>query len=117
MDNSINDGVQVWRDYVSEIVGFLAGIEQARHLTIPYGDLLERPQETASAIGRLLGLQDCEPLKAYLLAQRKRPTPFSDPVTDLTAPYHVRPMRRADRQTLALAGDTARRLGYALSSV
>ena len=110
---SIDDGVQVWRDYVSEIVEFLGRIDHAQHLTIRYSDLLAQPEEVASAVGRFLGLADVESLKQFLLAQRKGPTPFSDPVTDLTAAYRVRPARHTNRRALALAGATAERLGYA----
>jgi hypothetical protein len=112
---SLDDGVQVWRDYVSEIVGFLGETDRARHLTIRYSNLLARPEDVASAIGDFLDLPDVEPLKHFLLAQRERPTPFSEPVTDLASAHRVRPARHANRQALALAGATAERLGYALS--
>jgi hypothetical protein len=110
--DSLDDGVQIWRDYISEIVEFLGEIDEAQHLTVPYGDLLVRPAEVASAIGRFLDLADAEPLAAFLRAQRLRPTPFSDPVTDLAAAYDAGSAQRANGHTLALAGDAAERLGY-----
>ncbi len=112
---SLDDGVQVWRDYVSEIVAFLGDTDEAQHLTIRYSDLLADPEEITAAIGRFLDLPDVDPLKGFLLAQRQRPTPFSDPVTDLAAAYRVHPKRHANREALALAGATAERLGYVLS--
>lgn len=110
---SLDDGVQIWQDYVSEIVEFFGRTDRARQLTIRYSDLLTRPEEVALAVGRFLGLTDIEPLKRFLLAQREGPTPFSDPVTDLAAAYRVRPARHGNRHALALAGTTAERLGYA----
>ena len=109
---SLADGVQVWRDYVSEVVEFLGEMEQARHLTIPYSDLLVRPEEVARAIGRFLDLSDVGSLERFLLGQRDGPTPFSDPVTDLAAAYRKRAPRPANRHALALAGIAAERLGY-----
>ena len=113
---SIDDGVRVWEQYVTEIVEFFGSIAIDRHLTIAYGDMLEWPEATAAAIGGFLKLADCGPIEAFLLAQRQRPTPFSDPVTDLSDSYRVRAARHANRQILSFAADTAERLGYAASS-
>ncbi len=115
---SLDDGVHIWQQYVAEIVEFFAETDHNQHLSVAYGDLLERPAATASAIGRFLKLDDCAPIEAFLLAQRQRPTPFSDPVTDLSDAYayRVRVARPSNRHVLALAGETAERLGYAACS-
>lgn len=111
---SVAEGVQVWRQYVTEITEFLAEIERDRQLTIAYSDLTHRIGASAAAIGRFLGLEEWMEIETFLLAQRQNPTPFSDPVTDLTAGRRPH-VRRHNRQTLALAGETAERLGYAPS--
>lgn len=113
---SIDDGVEVWRQYVGEIVEFFGETDRDRHLTIAYRDLLEAPELVSSTIGRFLRLPEWRSIEAFLLAQRQRPTPFSDPVTDLSDSYRVRAARHANRRALALAGETAERLGYAASS-
>ncbi len=111
---SLAEGVQVWRQYVGEITEFLAETGRDRQLTIAYGDLTDRIGPSAAAIGRFLGLAEWTEIETFLLAQRRDPTPFSDPVTDLT-PGRPRRARRHHRQAFALAGETAERLGYAPS--
>jgi Sulfotransferase family len=113
---SIDDGVRVWEQYVTEIVAFFGTLPSDRHLTLAYGDMLEQPETAAAAIGCFLRLSEWGPIEAFLHAQRQRPTPFSDPVTDLSDPYRVRAARHANRKAAALATDAAQRLGYAASS-
>ncbi|MGH7043317.1 MAG: sulfotransferase family protein [Acetobacteraceae bacterium] len=112
---SMEDGVQVWRQYVTEVTEFFAEIDADRQMTIAYDDLLEQIGPSASALGRFLGLADWTEIEAFLHAQRQHPTPFSDPVTDLSAGIRRWPGRLRNRQVLALAGKTAERLGYAVS--
>jgi hypothetical protein len=109
---SMDDGVRVWRQYITEIIEFFGEIDDQRRLSISYRDLLDRPEPTAAAIGRFLGLSDWTPIKAFLLAQRLRPTPFSDPVTDLSAAYRMQADGHSDGWALAVAGEAAERLGY-----
>jgi hypothetical protein len=111
---SVEDGLQVWRQYVEEVVAFMIEIDADRHLTIAYRDLIEEPAGAAARIGGFLGLPDCAAIAEFLLMQRQSPTPFSDPVTDVGQAF----LRKAappglNRQALALAGRAAARLGYA----
>jgi hypothetical protein len=108
----MEDGVRVWRQYITEIVEFFEEIDNESRLTISYRALLDSPEETAGAIGRFLGLSDWSPIQAFLRAQRLRPTLFSDPVTELSAAYRTRTVRHSNGRALALAGDNAERLGY-----
>jgi hypothetical protein len=111
---SVEDGLQVWRQYVEEVVAFMAEIDAERHLTIPYRDLIEEPETTAARIGRFLRLPDCAAIAAFLLMQRQNPTPFSDPVTDVEQAFRRKtPPAGLNRQALAIAGRAATRLGYA----
>jgi hypothetical protein len=109
---SVNDGVRVWRQYVSEIVEFFVETDAARHLTIPYRHLLDAPQASAARIGRFLHLPEWTSIEGFLLAQRRGPTPFSDPVSDLTDAYRPRAARYSSGPAIALAGETAEQLGY-----
>jgi hypothetical protein len=112
---SIEDAVQVWRQYVAEILEFFSEINTDRCLTLAYGDLLKQPEAATSAIGRFLGLTDSTPIKTFLTRQRHSPIPFSDPVTDLSATYlgtEVYPDGYPNGRALALAGETAELLGY-----
>ncbi len=112
---SVEDGVQVWRQYVTEITEFFAEIDADHQLTIAYGDLLEAIEPSAAVLGRFLGLADWSAIAAFLQAQRRHPTPFSNPVTNLAAVVRSRVVRPHNRRALALAGETAERLGYAVS--
>lgn len=85
---SIDDGKHVWRQYLDEIEGFLAGIDPASRLTIDYAHLLDAPEAAAGALAQFLRLPDAAPFTAFLAAERKAPTPYSAPVRDLgTAVY------------------------------
>jgi hypothetical protein len=109
---TMDDGVRVWRQYITEIVEFFAEIDNESHLTISYRGLLDRPEETAAAIGGFLELSDWSPIEDFLRAQHLRPTPFSDPVTELSTAYRARQVRHSNGRALALAGENAARLGY-----
>jgi hypothetical protein len=55
---SMEDGVRVWRQYVTEIIEFFDEIDEISKLTIAYHDLLERPEAAAAAIGQFLRLPE-----------------------------------------------------------
>lgn len=114
---SMEDGIRVWRQYITEIVEFFGQIDSGSHLTISYRGLLDRPEEMAAAIGHFLGLPDWRPIENYLKAQRLRPTPFSDPVTELSSAYRPRAARHSNGRALALAGENAALLGYVEEAV
>ncbi len=80
---TVDDGVQVWRQHVSEIDAFFAELEDDRHLTLSLGDMVEQPEAIAAEIGDFLGLADVGPIERFLLAQREAPIPFSSPTSDL----------------------------------
>lgn len=109
---SFAGGISVWHQYVTEIILFFEELDPARHLTIGYRDLLEAPAATCALLGNFLELEEWATIEEFLLKQRQRPTPFSDPVTDLHEVYRLRRDRDGDPQTLPLAGETAARLGY-----
>lgn len=110
---SIESGLLVWRQYVTEAVEFFAELDPAAHLTIAHRDLIDTPAESAATLGRFLGLPDWEALRRCLEAQQSQPTPFSDPVSDLTRAYRTPPRRQAVAHMLAAAGQPARLFGYA----
>jgi hypothetical protein len=112
---SLDDGLNVWRQYVGEITEFLSETDPRRHLTIAYHDLLAAPEETSALIGRFLTLSDWSPITDFLLSQRQRPTPFSDPATDLRETYRKHPVRPVNGQRIEVASTTAERLGYSVS--
>ncbi len=109
---SMVDGVNVWQQYVAEIVEFFGELPARQHFTIGYRDLLEEPEAAADALGVFMDLHDAGPIRDFLRAQQHSPTPFSDPVTDLSQTYRVRAARNDNQRVLALAGATAERLGY-----
>ncbi|MFT4067018.1 sulfotransferase family protein [Paraburkholderia sp.] len=110
---SIEDGIRVWEQYVSEIIEFFDEIPADRGLTVSYRSLIEDPHATAAGIGRFLDVADAAPISDFLVAQRRRPTPFSDPVTDIADLYVVPDAPADDEKLLALAGTAATHLGYA----
>jgi hypothetical protein len=109
---SINDGVRVWGQYVTEILDFFAEIPAEQALTIAYRNLVEDADTTIARIGRFLGLADASPMRHFLHAQRSTPTPFSEPVTDIADLYVVPPTPTTDNALLALAEKAATQLGY-----
>jgi Sulfotransferase family len=84
---SLEDGVRVWRQYIQEIDASFSGMDPEQHLTIAYEELLTEPELTSARIGRFLSLADYGPFTDFLFGQRRRPTPFSDPVSDLSTIY------------------------------
>lgn len=84
---SFADGINVWRQYVDEIAEFFAEIEPHQQLTIMYRELLTEPEAVAESIGRFLNLPGWAEIEHFLLEQHRRPTPFSDPSTDLSIAY------------------------------
>jgi hypothetical protein len=61
----------------------------------------------------LLDLPDASPISAFLLSQRRAPTPFSYPVTDIADLHVISDAPTGGGKLLALAGTTATHLGYA----
>ncbi|MGV2289485.1 sulfotransferase [Trinickia sp. YCB016] len=110
---SIEDGVRVWGQYVSEIIEFFDELPQSQALTISYRHLIEDSAATVRGIGRFLGLADASPIGDFLASQRHAPTPFSDPVTDVADLYLIPSAPTHDEKLLALAGSAAAYLGYA----
>ena len=102
---SLAEGVNVWRQYIGEIAKFLSATDQRRHLTITYDELLAAPEATAASIGRFLCLPDWEEIEDFLVDQHLRPTPFSDPSTDLTMAY--RGIAARGHRRYALRGEAA----------
>jgi hypothetical protein len=110
---SIDDGMRVWGQYVSEIIEFFDELPAPLGLTIPYRALIEDPAATSASIGGFLGLADASPIGDFLVSQRHAPTPFSDPVTDIADLYVIPSRPAGDDKLLALAGRAAAHLGYA----
>jgi hypothetical protein len=94
---SLADGLDVWRQYTDEIAKFLSATDPRRHLTITYDELLAAPGTTAASIGRFLALPDWGEIEEFLVDQHIRPTPFSDPSTDLTMAYRGIAAKRQHR--------------------
>lgn len=112
---SIEDGVRVWGQYVSEIIDFFEEIPASQALTISYRSLIEEAHPTGARIGRFLGLADTSPISDFLMSQRKAPTPFSEPVTDIADLYAVPDTPINDDKLLVLAERAATHLGYAVA--
>jgi len=109
---SFSDGMAIWRQYVKEIDGFFAELDEENGFVMTYADLLAKPDETASSIVRFLDIADARPLSEFLRSERVAPTPFSGPVTDLAATYRAQaalPRRAggmaAESRLTAQAGD------------
>ena len=114
--DSIEDGMRVWGEYVSEILEFLYEIPENSYLALPYDGLIGSIDHTVDNIGRFLALDDTTPIREFLSAQHHTPTPVSDPAADFADRYRQRlstPTRPYDRRLLALAGNAAATLGYA----
>jgi hypothetical protein len=110
---SVEEGIRVWEQYVREIIEFFEEIPADRALTVSYRTVIEDPDATAASIGQFLGLADASPISGFLLSQRRTPTPFSDPVTDIADLYVIPDAAEGDTTLLDLAGTAAARLGYA----
>ena len=85
---SLADGMAVHEQYVAEIDAFFDTIDEGRRLTLSYATLLERPPEAAESLARFLGIPPT-PLLDFLDAERRAPTPYSEPVRDLGAVYRA----------------------------
>lgn len=86
---SVSEGVAVWRQYVREIENFFAELDPDKGLVIAYSDLIEEPEETATRIVNFLEIPDPAPIARFLRAERRAPTPFSGPVSDLREAYRA----------------------------
>jgi len=82
-------------------------------LSVSYRTVIEDPGAMAASIGQFLGLADASPISDFLMSQRRAPTPFSDPVTDIADLYVVPGASTGEDRLLALAGTVAKHLGYA----
>lgn len=104
-------GLAIWRQYLSEIDAFLAGLPEHRQLTLAHDDLIEDADRAARDIAGFLDLADSSPIARFLHAQRRRPTPFSDPVTDIGAAPSAA-TRRDEAQAIRTLGSLAAQFGY-----
>jgi hypothetical protein len=104
--------VSVWPQYVTEIVEFFSKISPEQSLTLAYRDVINAPETAAAAIGHFLELPHWSEIASFLLTQRLDPTPFSEPVSDLSRLYRPRTRGRPAMQSLDLAGNAASLLGY-----
>lgn len=86
--SSMADGVAVRQQYVDEIEEFFTQVDDSRRLSLAYSKLLERPDEAAACIAQFLGIP-VAPMLAFLRAERRAPTPFSEPVRDLGEVYRA----------------------------
>ena len=109
---SMSAGHEVWRQYVSEITGFFEELPKDRQLTIGHAELLIQPDQSARGIASFLGLPDAAPIFQFLRRQRSTPTPFSEPISDLSESYLTRVRARADHHALGAAAAWAERFGY-----
>jgi hypothetical protein len=114
---SVEDGIRVWEQYVGEIIEFFEEIPADLALSVSYRTVIEDPDATAASIGQFLSLADASPISNFLMSQRRAPTPFSDPVTDIADLYVVPGASRStgDDTLLALGGTAATHLGYAVA--
>lgn len=110
---SLEDGVRVWAQYVDEIIGFFDELPDEQRLTVAYRQLVEDGNTTVAHIGHFLGLADASPISEFLATQRRAPTPFSDPVTDIADLYLVPTEPGGNDSMLEFAGVAATKLGYA----
>ncbi|HET9403350.1 MAG TPA: sulfotransferase [Burkholderiales bacterium] len=108
---TMRDGLEIWRQYLAEITGFLAELPDEQQLTVGHAELLTAPDDSALAIAQFLGLAGHEAILGFLDRQRHTPTPFSEPVSDFSRPFGL----RFDRAPVSLgpATELAARLGYA----
>ena len=111
--DSLDAGHEVWRQYVSEITAFFAEIPAKSQLTVSHAELLIHPERAAQDIADFLDLADAAPIRDFLDRQRSAPTPFSEPMSDLSESYLTRVRARIDRHALGNAAEWAERFGYA----
>lgn len=111
--DSLQAGHEIWRQYMSEITGFFDELPDDRQFTISHAELLTQPDRSAREITGFLDLADPAPIRRFLCRQRKAPTPFSEPISDLSASYLTRVHARIDHRALGAAAEWAERFGYA----
>ncbi|MCW8307570.1 sulfotransferase [Acidiphilium sp. PA] len=109
---SYEAGLSIWRQYVVEIRRFLGALGDHRHFTIAHEDLIGNADRAADAIASFLDLADRGPIARFLHAQRRRPTPFSDPVSELGAARSAA-THRDETIAVRTLGNLAAQLGYA----
>ena len=110
--DSVAAGVRVWKQHVSEIEAFFAGLDEGSRLTLTFSELVEHPDLVASHLGALLGLGDTTPFARFLASQRTQPTPFSSPTSDLRQPLALPVPAGRELASLAAETETAQQLGY-----
>jgi hypothetical protein len=108
---TMSDGLEIWCQYVTEITTFLAELPDEKQLTLGHAELFTQPECSARAITQFLGLAGHEPIRHFLYEQRRRPTPFSEPVSDFSKPLALRFDHGA--ASLGVAAELAKLLGYA----
>lgn len=112
---SYEAGLSIWRQYVTEIRRFLGDLAEHRHLTLAHEDLIDNADRAAEEIASFLDIADRGPLARFLHAQRRKPTPFSDPVSELGAARSAA-TRRDETIAVRTVGNLAAQLGYATPS-
>jgi LPS sulfotransferase NodH len=110
---SLHAGHEVWRQYVSEIADFFAELPEDRQLTVGHAELLTQPDQSAHRIADFLALSEAGPIRRFLNRQRRAPTPFSEPISDMSKSYRARARARIDDRALGRAAEWAERFGYA----
>ncbi len=117
---SIEAGVQVWKQHVLEIEAFFAELDESSRLSLSFAELVEHPVMVASELGRFLGLDDATPLEHFLAGQRVKRTPFSCPTSDLRRPLALQMPAEWDCVAMEKSAEdeaeTATRLGYRLAT-
>lgn len=108
---SITEGLEIWRQYLTEISAFFATLPAARKLTLAHRALTGAPERSAAEIAAFLELPDPRSLSQFLRSQHRRPTPFSDPVSDLRAPGRA-VSEQDERNAERALGELAERFGY-----
>jgi len=108
---TMQEGLEIWRQYLAEITGFLAELPDEQQLTVGHAELLTEPDDSAQAIARFLDLDGHEAILQFLDRQRLAPTPFSEPVSDFSQPPALRFSRAA--MSFGPAAELAALFGYA----
>ena len=115
---SIEAGVQVWKQHVLEIEAFFAELAESSRLTLSFTELVEHPDMVASDLGGFLGLGDAAPIRRFLAGQRVQRTPFSSPTSDLRRPLALQMPAEWDCVAMEKTAEEetaiAMRLGYDL---
>lgn len=107
---TLEEGLEIWRQYLTEITAFLAELPDEQQLTLGHVELLAEPDGAARALAEFLDLADRGPIRRFLLSQRVKPTPFSEPVSDFSKPLAQR--WGGSAPALGPAAKVAAQLGY-----